>query len=599
MKRIVILFITLCISAGLSAQFPNYPISILDAEEEIIGNSYHDLQSNGSCQNRIYFYSDGIIGATWTYGLDFPLFSDRGTGYNYYLNNSGPWPSERIESDRTGWPSYAPLGEFGEIVFSHFSGTEIDGLSYCHRPYRIVGEWEEHIFQGPTGNEGLVWPRMVTGGENNNTIFLIAITMPVANGGTTYQGMDGALLYSRSIDAGETWIQENVLFPELDSSNYRSITGDCYAFAEPRNNVVAFIAGSCNHDLFLMKSTDYGETFNKNIIWDHPFDNGYQVIPQDTFYCTDGSIAVAIDPQGKVHVVSGITKTWHIENYEFHGLYWNVDGLLYWNEDMPTFSSNKNALNPYSHPESELILNESLIGWSQDVNGDSVVTLLEEYGRYRGHGMSTMPQIVIDNANRIFIVYTSVTETFDNGAMNYRRLWMRSSLDGGNTWGQFYHYAANDPTHIFSEFSYPSCAANSEEHIYLIYQMDNEPGLSMYGGGDNKYYEENFYYFAKIPKDEIVGINQNNQSTIGFEVSQNYPNPFSGSTTIKVNLQQPMDIKLEVFNMLGERVYELPASRGNVGLNSFRIQAEHLSPGIYFYTISTGLDKITNKMIIK
>ncbi|MEZ5196769.1 MAG: hypothetical protein R2764_10295 [Bacteroidales bacterium] len=49
-------------------------------EEEIIGNTYYDLQSNSSMQNRIFVYDDGTIGAVYTLGFDYPNFAgDRGT----------------------------------------------------------------------------------------------------------------------------------------------------------------------------------------------------------------------------------------------------------------------------------------------------------------------------------------------------------------------------------------------------------------------------------------------------------------------------------------------------------------------------------------
>jgi len=592
MKRISLLLSTTILVISLIGQNP---------EEEIIGNSYYDLQSNGACQNRIYYYPDGTIGAVWTIGFDFPNFTtDRGTGYNYFDGNSwNDWPEERIESDRVGWPSYAPLGENGEIIFSHFSGAAIDGLSFCKRPEKGIGDWQENIFLGPPGHEDLVWPRMVTGGQNNNIIYLIAITRPEANGGSIYHGLDGALLYSRSTNSGLTWDQENVLFQELDSSFYKNIVGDSYAWAEPRDNIVAFIAGSCNHDLFLMKSTDYGETFEKTIIWDHPYDNGYQIIPEDTFYCIDGSMAAAIDPLGKVHVAFGISKTWYDLDNEFYGLYWMVDGLGYWNEDRPTFSTNKNALNPYGHPDSELVLNESLIGWCQDINGNGTLNLLDDWGMYRGHGMSTMPQIIVDDQNRLFVVYISVTETFDNGTQNYRHLWIRSSLDGGNTWGQFYHYAENDITHLFSEFSYPSCASNSDDNIYVLYQEDTEPGLDMYGGGDNKLYGENFFYFAKIPKDEIVGLEKNEQANQLFEVSQNFPNPFSETSTIKVNLKEATELKFEILSLLGQKVYETTSANAQIGWNNLILNASDFSPGVYFYSVTTGDASVTKKMIVE
>ncbi len=42
----------------------------------------------------------------------------------------------------------------------------------------------------------------------------------------------------------------------MDSTQYNGFTGDCYAFAEPQNNIVAFVVGSYKNDMFLMKSTD-------------------------------------------------------------------------------------------------------------------------------------------------------------------------------------------------------------------------------------------------------------------------------------------------------------------------------------------------------
>ena len=56
-----------------------------------------------------------------------------------------------------------------------------------------------------------------------------------------------------------------------------------------------------------------------------------------------------------------------------------VDGIGYWNEDMPAFSNNLNALSPYGDTGSELIQDYNLIGWSQDVNGNGQLDLLTGY----------------------------------------------------------------------------------------------------------------------------------------------------------------------------------------------------------------------------
>ena len=94
MKRIVICIAVaaICITAH--------------AQGELIATTYYDQQTNASTQNRIYYFDDGTIGATLTWGMEPSSYPDRGTGYNYFDGTSWlAFPTERIESMRTGWPS--------------------------------------------------------------------------------------------------------------------------------------------------------------------------------------------------------------------------------------------------------------------------------------------------------------------------------------------------------------------------------------------------------------------------------------------------------------------------------------------------------------
>ena len=599
MKRFNLFLMVMIFCFAAIAQFTPQSSTLQTPEEVVIGDTYYDLQTNASCQNRLYRYDDGTIGAVWTIGHNYSSgFYDRGTGYNFYDGeNWGEWPFERVESDRAGWPSYAPLGESGEIIIAHLSGASINALVINSRPLRGTGAWNESYFYGPPGYEHLLWPRLVTGGENNNHVYLFALTKPITNGGQVYNGINGALVYSRSTDGGNSWDILNETLPVMDSSSYKMFLPDSYTFANPKDSIVAFVAGSYANDLFLVKSTNYGETFEKTLIWDHPYDQGYQIIPTDTFYCTDGSLAAAIGPDAKVHVTFGISKTYFTGSMEYHK-FQNVDGLGYWNEDMPSFSTNKNALNPYNHPESELVKNYNFIGWMQDMDGDSVVTLLNYWGwgYYGGPGMSSMPQIVVDDFNRIFVIYSSITETFHNGLKNYRHLWMRSSLNGGNSWEQFYHYYP-DETYLFDEFSYVSCSPTSDENIYFMYMADNEPGITWQGSTFP--YAYCYFRFVKIPKDDIVGIKKPKNYLYRFEVSQNYPNPASNQTLIKVKLDQAADINLKVVNPAGQVVYEKTGIKGNIGLTSINLDVKNFSKGLYFYTISSGNEEVTRKLIIE
>ena len=83
-------------------------------------------------------------------------------------------------------------------------------LRYMIRDTKGTGTWSETVFEAPV-DQKISWPRATTSGINHNVIQMLAITWPVANTGTIYQGLDGALLYSRSTDGGSTWDPQNVI----------------------------------------------------------------------------------------------------------------------------------------------------------------------------------------------------------------------------------------------------------------------------------------------------------------------------------------------------------------------------------------------------
>jgi hypothetical protein len=281
----------------------------------------------------------------------------------------------------------------------------------------------------------------------------------------------------------------------------------------------------------------------------------------------------------------------------WNGTYWThpdtVDGIVYWNEAMETFAESPNSINPNIHPESQLVKDYNLVGYMQDINGNGQLNILGEFGLYPMRGISTMPQIVIDEMNRIFLLFCSITETYDNGVQDYRRIWIRTSLNGGLTWRPFYHFAGEDNTTIFNEYSYPSVAANSDNYLHFVYQEDVEPGLDIYG-------EESLIHYihvAKVSKDAVVGLENKMVQTNSIFVSQNVPNPFSRSTTISINLPQPKTINLKILNPTGQLVYESKI-KGNIGRNTINVSGKNFQSGIYFYTVIAGYSSCTKKMVV-
>ncbi len=565
----------------------------ITAEEDEVGITRYDDQSNAAMQNRIYLYDDGTIGVTWIFGLlDGDGFSDRGAGYNYFDGNAwGDPPDARVEDERCGWPSYSPWGENGEVIVTH---TGADGYKISKRTEKGTSDWEFTLFPGPPDHEYTIWNRSITSGIDHSRLHVLSLTAPTAYAGTVYEGLDGALTYSYSDDGGESWEMEHELLDGMTSDDYFGFNSDNYSWAEPKGDVIAFIVGAEWHDLFLMKSTDGGDTWTKTVIWNHPFplwDPNAQFVTE-TFYCNDGAHHVALDNDGKAHVVFGINSTYS----DGTTTYWDplVGGIAYWNEDMPAFSDELMALSPYGDPGTELVEDYNFIGWEQDVDGDGDITYLNEIAYYY-LGLSSMPQIVVGQNNDLYVVYSSVTETFSNGTMNFRHIWARMSPNGGVFWSDFFDLTS-DLIHIFDECVYPSVAANSDENIYLTYQKDGEPGNMVWGGQGG--YGDNDIVVMKVSKDDITGINENKAFIHDYDVGQNQPNPFSTSTTINVNLRKQAMLHLEVINMMGKQVYK-KALQANPGMNSFEINAEGMAKGVYFYTVKAGDSSVTKKMIIE
>lgn len=73
-----------------------------------------------------------------------------------------------------------------------------------------------------------------------------------------------------------------------------------------------------------------------------------------------------------------------------------------------------------------------------------------------------------------------------------------------------------------------------------------------------------------------------------FDLYQNYPNPFNPATTIRYDLPQNTDVRLDIYNILGQRVYTLVNAPQKAGRYEVRFDASSLASGVYFYRLMTG-----------
>ena len=101
-----------------------------------------------------------------------------------------------------------------------------------------------------------------------------------------------------------------------------------------------------------------------------------------------------------------------------------------------------------------------------------------------------------------------------------------------------------------------------------------------------------------------TGINETEQVPKVFALEQNYPNPFNPTTTIQYSLREPVDVKLVIYNIMGQRVITLVDAPQMSGTHQIIWDTKNefgsrVSTGIYFYQLIAG-DKFvkTKKMLL-
>ena len=82
-----------------------------------------------------------------------------------------------------------------------------------------------------------------------------------------------------------------------------------------------------------------------------------------------------------------------------------------------------------------------------------------------------------------------------------------------------------------------------------------------------------------------------------FVLGQNYPNPFNLYTVIRFNIYVPAQVKLVVFNSLGQEIATLVSEEKLRGSYEVPFSALNLSSGVYFYRLQANGFAETKMMV--
>jgi flagellar hook assembly protein FlgD len=83
-----------------------------------------------------------------------------------------------------------------------------------------------------------------------------------------------------------------------------------------------------------------------------------------------------------------------------------------------------------------------------------------------------------------------------------------------------------------------------------------------------------------------------------FILNQNFPNPFNPETNVSFTIPNASNVKITIYNQIGERVGELVNKNLEAGSYSYSWNASKQSSGIYFYEMQTDIYRSVRKMTL-
>ena len=101
-----------------------------------------------------------------------------------------------------------------------------------------------------------------------------------------------------------------------------------------------------------------------------------------------------------------------------------------------------------------------------------------------------------------------------------------------------------------------------------------------------------------IPFDGTLETEEILLSPSNFDLVSLYPNPFNPEVTIQVNVREPGELNIDIFNLSGRRVKTLANSTIGVGSYSFKWDSSNNSSGMYFFKLTIGETVMIKKALL-
>lgn len=131
-----------------------------------------------------------------------------------------------------------------------------------------------------------------------------------------------------------------------------------------------------------------------------------------------------------------------------------------------------------------------------------------------------------------------------------------------------------------------------ENRLLKFYNLKSDPIVDL-----NLHSSENEFQLL-IGNVDFIKEAKNRSIPQEISLFQNYPNPFNPNTWIRFSLPKESNVKLTVYNVLGEIVTELLNQNIDAGYHEVEFKKTNFSSGIYYYRLQSDKFVETKKMIL-
>ncbi len=206
-------------------------------------------------------------------------------------------------------------------------------------------------------------------------------------------------------------------------------------------------------------------------------------------------------------------------------------------------------------------------------------------------------------------------KTYSNGDSAWARVY------GGDEWDQLFSVQpTSDGGYLLGGVTESFGAGQTDAYVIKTDALGSEIWSAVYGGtSDDGCYsvsqtsDEGYiiagstYSFGEgngdvwlLRLDSETGLTGQGGTNLPLRVAliQNHPNPFNPSTTISYSLPVQRDIRLSIYNLLGQRVATVFEGFQQAGEHSITWDASAFPSGIYFARLKAGGGAETVKMVL-